>query len=754
MNNQIKDGLNNNGFNLQFMVSNIKYRNEETHYTIFEAKKLIFEDNNNIKQLDNYIVKGVFDTCDYGDYFKSVCEWEFDNKFGWQLKASSSVITLPSNVAGIKRFLKKFVRGVGDSTVNKLISAYGVDTLEKIKEGVENISCLSGIGTKKAIKIRASVLKHDAIEKLSVFLFSKGITNYNDILSIYEEFKENSIDVIKANPYVICDKVSVSKLPIADTIALNSGMGINSVTRLTKIILAYLNYRSYACGDFYSPMNVIKASIFDFMKKNGLAYASFDESAFNEAFKVLCDCKNIVVDDFDNEKNVYLYNLHSTEIELADIVRSMCQEKKFNLSDKELNQFFDKFCQDNGFTADEKQKLAVKYAYEYQFLVITGGAGAGKTHTVNSIIKFLEHKNKNVNIVLTAPTGRASRRMSEVTNRHAQTIHKLLGLRSEADFNSNYNIELNADYIICDECSMIDAHLFLKLLRVAKDNNISLILVGDKSQLAPVGVGLVFKDLVESGVVPTVILDKLFRQAQESQINLNARKVLNGVKSDDKDGLTFDINKQDFFFFPAKNPMDIRRLILASIDKLISLGTSLSDIVVLSSLKKTTLGVVEINKMMQAHYNPPSSTKEEVKGNTYTFREGDKVMQIKNNYDLNVFNGDIGVVKKIDNDEEIIIVSYDYHDEDVLYEFSMLDELSLSYSMTVHKAQGSEFPVVLMPMDNLLVNLSRNILYTSITRAKKRFVMVGNSEHLYKAIDSFGTMDRYTKLKERLISKD
>ena len=421
-----------------------------------------------------------------------------------------------------------------------------------------------------------------------------------------------------------------------------------------------------------------------------------------------------------------------------------------------LQVFLDHLEDTTGMHLDNAQQDAVRYAYEYLFSIITGGPGTGKTQTLNTIIQYLKHTDKDCRITLAAPTGRAAQRMKEATNHEAYTIHRLLGICNAEHINTlEVDTELDTDYLICDEASMIDAPLFNKLLNVVVASNVALILVGDKDQLPPVGPGMVFKELIESGVVPTTRLETLYRQAKESQIYSNAKKILNGIDYAGAGGLEFDIAKQDFFFLPGKNPEDIHRLLLKSIDSLLNLGTKPEDIMVLSSMRKSTVGVIYLNELLQQHLNPKTDEKSEMRNGTYLLREGDRVMQTKNNYDLAVFNGDIGIIENIDNDEDEVIVSFEDDSEItgkryVIYERTFISELELAYSITVHKSQGGEYPCVLMPFHPLLVNLSRSVLYTAVTRAKNRYVAIGDSRSFYEAINKTDNMCRYTLIQKRI----
>ena len=759
--------MSNNNFTVQYVVGDIIFLSEENDFVIFKAKNIVFQDGFE-KELTDYIVKGTFKNISKGDSFKSSCEWVLDQKYGWQLKSLEHFLLLPSNVRGIKRFLKKFIKGIGKVTTDKIVKAYGVSSLDKIKEDISYLTNLDGVGIKKAESIRNQVLKYAGIEELSIFLYQHNITNFNDIVQIYEASEDNALDKIKANPYCICDMLSISKLPIADTIALNSGVSVDSAFRISKIILYYLTKISYSSGHMYEIRDVLKSKIISFLDKEklGITTDGITDESISEAFDILTKTEQIKIEkmqfqntdskhSYEDKELIYLTSLYTIEVGINKMTKALIENKNTSDNNFDYDLFFSKYNRETGIIADKIQESAVINALEYRFSILTGGPGTGKTQTVKEIISALYHRNKKVNIALCSPTGRAAKRMNELTGQEASTIHRLLNLTpNENSYVGEADLS-DIDYIICDEASMIDAPLFYKLLSTVVKNDISLVLVGDKDQLPPVGPGLPFKDLVESGKVPITVLQNLFRQAKNSQINTNAKKILSGETRLGKNGIEFDKDKKDFFFFVTDNISRIQDIILKSIDNFISAGNNMDDIIVLSPMYKSPVGSHYINQIVQEHINPRCHTKNEITTSRYILREGDRVMQIKNNYDLNVFNGDIGKITKIDYEEEEIIVSFEDTSTDrhnTVYSFIQAEELELAYSITIHKAQGCEFPCVLMPLNPVLVNLSRNILYTSITRAKRTFVFIGDMESLKNGICKTENMNRNTMLKLRLAS--
>ena len=771
--------LNIKGFKVNYQVVRINYHNEENGYHILFVKNVKFENEENEKSnaVAN-IVKGYFTNVDIGDKFESICEWDYHNKYGYQLNANYSKVIYPSSTAGIKKFLMKTVKGIGKGTATKIVEKYGVKTLDVIRSGVEPLLEIKGIGRSKALNIHKCIKEHENIERVSIFLFQKGINNYNDILQIYEKLGEDTLDKIISNPYCLCDLISMSKFPIADKIALGSGFSENSEVRLKKIILYYIMNVSYTNGHLYVEKNTLYKTLNTFLSRNNLPKITATNEQLDNVLADLVISKNIYVENTDDNAYVFLYSLYNEELNTAQFIKEMCKVINCSINEEKIEKFFDYYTEKTGITAEKQQKKAVFYSLKYKFSLITGGAGTGKTQTINMIISAIEYFDKNAEVLLCSPTGRASKRMSELTGKEAFTIHRALGLTGDETMDTEV-ADISADYVICDEGSMVDTPLFYKLMEAVYKKKATFIIVGDKDQLAPVGVGFPFKDLVDSKACPVTILNRLFRQAMESQINKNANLVLDGVKkSDNWSGLSCDIDKQDFFCFKSDNAKTSQKYITASIKKLLQCGTSFNDIVVLSSMRSSDIGTIALNKLIQETFNPKDINKKEFSNSTYIFREKDRVMQIKNDYHIEwrcensifksgvlegmgVFNGDIGYIDSINEEDETVSIIYDDYvfvngktvhiDKVVEYTFAQVkQDVILAYAITIHKAQGSEFPCVIMPVGVQLSNLSKNIFYTAITRAKKRFVLVGDEKSLYQGLIKTGNVLRNTRFKERL----
>lgn len=739
---------NNEYFTTEYTVDDIIYRNKENMFTIFTAKKVKIDDNYD-KNVDMYVIKGTFENIASNDSFSSVCCWENNKTYGYQLNAKTSKVVVPSNENAICRFLTRFIKGVGKGTAELLVKTYGISTLDKIKEGPHNLTSISGIGLKKAEKIVKEVIKHDYIEQLSVYLFSKGVKNYSDVISIYEAFEDKALDMIMANPYILCEELGISWFSMSDTIALNSSIDKDSDIRFSKIVQYFIYNRAYRNGDLYVCFSTLLSSLLDFMKKVQILPTEVSQGRLQSVLAVMEQKQIVKQEPSATGVNVYLTKLYEDECCIADCVSLLCNTPSAHYDEADYITFFSDYEKETGITLGTQQKAAVINAAEHSFFLLTGGAGTGKTQTVNAIIRFLQKKNKNIEIAMIAPTGRAAKRMNELTNMPASTIHRFLNLRGD-DINAFAQSEVLSiyDYIICDECSMIDASLFAKLLKCACDNDIKVLLVGDKEQLLSVGPGMIFRDLISKEInLPSVRLTQLFRQSATSQIYTNATKILDGTVF--QKGLDLDVNKQDFFFLKTRDAVSTQKLIIQSIQRLIELGTDKADIIVLSSMRKTLLGVNTFNTLLQNLFNPASPSKKELTKGGCTFREGDRVMQEQNNYDLMVFNGDIGYIICINPSDETVLVEFDGETKE--YKFSDMNELTLAYAITVHKAQGSEFPCVILPCDYMLRNMSRNLIYTAITRAKSKFVAIGSIDAFLTSVKMTDNMNRNTNLCQKIV---
>lgn len=743
-------------FKVDFVCKDVIYTSLDENYMILSVKNVVFEEPFYSKDIKDLIVKGYFDSkTGRGTCLSGVCEWSFNDKYGWQLYCKSSIITLPSSKSGIVSFLTKFCKGVGSSLAKKIVEVYKEDTLNKIKESEDCLSCIKGIGKVKAQKIRTSVLEHSYVESLAKYLCDAGINDFNDISLIYKALGNNAIQVISENPYVLCDIIQ-NGLLIADRMVVALGIQTDPIERLSNILYYYIKTTT-SFGDMCIERDCLYGLFGAFLDKIGITDIPCDQKLLYEALSRLE--KQSKVRYYYAEGVAYIYDDKNYTLEdysAYELSKMILDKSLNNYNNDRLNKFFDDFEYTNALFLNNEQKKAVKNAVSNKFSIITGGAGVGKTVTITALISFLESQNKTY--VLAAPTGRAAKRITEVTGKEAFTLHRLLYIPKNMDDNDfDLVSEIDTDYILCDEASMIDAKMFEILVTCCVNNNISLVLIGDDNQLPPVGKGFVFKELVKLDNLITVThLTTLYRQEENSQINGNARKVLNGDNN-----LSFVLDNQDFYFLKTKHLEQTKQIICKSIESLTALGIPLDDITVLSPMSKGPLGCVELNKYIQNNL-PIEDRTVSFANKQYRFFINDRVMQTVNNYSLvgtnidtgehnfGVFNGDIGIIESIDLEENVFTVLYDNGSLGVYrvrYDIDdMADDIALAYALTVHKAQGCEFACVILPYDKMYTNVNRFMIYTSITRAKKRVIMIGEPDALYKGINNVTGSNKLTNL--------
>ena len=745
-------------FVVSYVVKTIIHRNQDTGFTIFSLKNLKSESENEIP--DSALVgKGTFEKIKEGDSFRSVASWDSTKDYGIQLKFSTSFPIAPSNIRGIKRFLCHFISGVGKKTSDDIVELYGLETLSLLKQDYHYAMAVPGIGERKAKKIYEEINAHSGLEDLSVYLFSYGITNYMAIVTIYEELGVDSLNIIKANPYALCNYLSPSYFSIADQISLKNKFEYNHINRIKNAAYCCIKTELYKKNDIYISFDRFKSCFLSWIHQNeAYAYQQIDGQVFIQALKLLSDEKKIVLTkNKDGLPVIYLSSLYHSESNCVTALSKMLLDKSDPISSEiKVTGFIDQFEKESSISLDPLQKEAVYNACKYKISIITGGPGTGKTGTINVLIHYFEKFDLVVGMA--APTGRAAKRMSEMCNRDAYTIHRLLALRHGESLGDIEELELDMDVLIVDEFSMVDIVLASHLFTVAQRKGIRLVIVGDYNQLPSVGPGLVLRDLIESNVIPCVQLVTLFRQAKESQIALNAHKIIDGIPCGVEGGLTFDKKKKDFFFFKADNEIEYGEVLLRNIQFLIDSNINPNDITVLSPVRKGFAGVEYLNGLIRDLLNPPDETKTEIHYRNKIYRVGDRIMQERNNYEKErgkyegVFNGEIGIIKEINLAKETIIVSFQDTDISgglVSYKVNELNEISHAYCITVHKSQGSEFPITFIPALPF-PNFNRNLLYTAVTRAKKMTVLIGYDQALNHAISTVDTNSRLSELKPRL----
>ncbi|WP_455544331.1 SF1B family DNA helicase RecD2 [Intestinibacter sp.] len=725
---------------LEGMISDIVFKNEQNGYTI---AYLANED-------EEVTIVGCMPTLSVGESIEVEGKWVTHKTYGSQFEVTSFMPVTPSSLEGIYAYLSSgMIHGIGEKMASRIIKKFGVDTLDVIQNTPERLKEVEGIGAKKIKQITESYEENRELRNIIMQLSPYGITP-NYCLKIYKKYKDKAISVINKNPYKLAEDIRGIGFKVADDIAKKLGIDKYSRDRIFQGILYTLN-QSTSNGNTYLPLNVLVPQ--------AVKVLDVEAEHIKEGVIELAYTQNIHVEKDNNDINVYLIPYYMAE---NGVCKEMIRLSQVDFEDLKIDIEHEirMIEREDKIQLAQNQVMAVKEAIEQGVVIITGGPGTGKTTTINTIIKVFENNDQKV--VLAAPTGRAAKRMSETSNKEAKTIHRLLemgfGMDSdELTFMKNEEDPIDADVVILDEVSMVDIVLMYSLLRAIKSGT-RLLIVGDSDQLPSVGAGNVLKDLIDSEVINTVRLNEIFRQARESMIVVNAHKINKG------EPLKLNVKGKDFFFIKKEGDdilTEITGLVSERLPKFYGVD-KLKDIQVLSPMRKGTLGVNNLNVELQKSLNPPAKFKTEEAFAKRTFRVGDKVMQIKNNYTRKwksedgsnsghgIYNGDIGYIYYIDKEKKEIFVIFDSM-KIVTYKYDELDELDHSFCTTIHKSQGSEFPIVVIPMTWAPpMLLSRNLLYTAVTRAKKQVVLVGDVKYLEFMIKNNRSRDRYSNLAVKL----
>lgn len=727
---------------IQGVVEDIVFKNDENGYVVAHI----------IEKNTEHTIVGCIPFILEGQSLKIQGEWVTHPQFGKQLKVISCEEIIPDSKIGIERYLSSgVISGIGPVTAKKIVDKFGDKTLEILDNNIERLSEIEGIGSKKIELIYESYAKQREIRNIMVFLQTYGVTP-NQCVKIYNKYSSQSIKVVRENPYILTEDISGIGFKTADKIARSLGIGADSPFRIRSGI-SYIINEFCAMGNTYMPMDkLIKEAQDVLLVDREAVEKNIYESTLDQKIKI---------EVIDEENCIFTMSYYYCELNVTKKIISLATNKYENINidiDAEIEEF-EKL---NSIDFAESQKEAISGALENGIEVITGGPGTGKTTIINCITHIYEKA--ALKVFMAAPTGRAAKRMSEATGKEAKTIHRLLELGFGDDeqmtFLRGEETPLQCDVIIVDEASMIDIVLMSNLLK-AVGLGTRLIIVGDVDQLPSVGPGNVLRDIIESGAVKVVRLKDIFRQAKESMIIVNAHKINNGEMP------VLNKKNKDFYFINNDGSESILNTIIELVDKRLpgfnKSWNSKTHIQVLSPMRKGVLGVSNLNLRIQNVLNPPDKDKKEIKFRDITFRVGDKVMQTKNNYTLKwerisgegekdgegVFNGDVGFIADIEDENKLAVVFDD--EKKAIYEQLNLDELDLAYAVTIHKSQGSEFPVVVMPAfmgASLLMN--RNLLYTAITRAKKLVVIVGNQKAIHFMINNNRSFERYSGLKWRI----
>lgn len=727
-------------------VTEIIYSNEDNGYTVCEIDS---------KTEGDFTATGYMPYINEGENIEMSGVWVTHPEYGEQFSVRNYKTILPSEKNAILQYLSSgIIPGVREATAKKIVEKFDDDVFNIILNYPEKLSEIKGITKDKAIKIGDEFQKLQAMSGIVMFLQQFNIST-KIAANVHKIFGSNAVDKIKENPYILADEIDGVTFKTSDNIAHILGISKNSPKRICSFVKYTLSQTAYRQGHTYLPKELLIEHIV------GNLLVTEDEA--ENAISTLTSDKNLFIDTVNGKSACYLMSLLTAELYVARRICAISSaDQKHTMSPNDAQKIIDKISNEEGFLLAPKQNEAVLSSVLNGCIVITGGPGTGKTTTINMIIKLMQEL--KLKISLTAPTGKAAKRMSEVTGLDAKTIHRLLGVvRNENEmtpvFSKNEENPLSSDVIIVDEMSMLDINLMNSLLRAIKPGA-KLIMVGDSDQLPSVGPGNVLKDIIDSFMVPVIKLDHIFRQAKESLIVVNAHRINKGKSP------LFDSDNPDFFFLKRNDPILINATI-ADLYKNRLPSTynidPINSIQVLSPSRKGNLGVINLNNIIQKEINPPDYTKSEHTHGKTIFRTGDKVMQIKNNYDLEwirsngeegmgIFNGDIGIIKRITAVDKEMEIIFD-EDKTVIYSFSYLDELELAYAITVHKSQGNEFPYVIIPVFTFPPMLMfRNLLYTAITRAKQMVILVGNDYSVMNMINNNTKAKRYSGLKEKILT--
>ena len=718
---------------LQGQIERITYTNEENGYTI--AKLKVYGQRDLVTIVGNLMAPMP------GEIIKMRGEWANHPKYGEQFKIVHYKTTVPASVYGIEKYLGSgLIKGIGPVMAKRIVKKFGKETLDVIEENIESLDQVDGIGEKRIGMIKKAWDEQKEIREVMLFLQTHGVSS-GYATKIFKHYGDRSIQVVKENPYRLATDIFGIGFITADRIAEKLGFDKNSELRAEAGILYVLNQLSDD-GHVYYPYEPLIEKCQEILQ--------VDREVIIQALGVINLENRIVIEDlkgleiFDkNHRAVYLAKFHVSETSIANRMKTLINAPK-SIRKIDATKAIEWVQKQLSITLAEKQIEAIKCAAENKVMVITGGPGTGKTTIINAILKIFSKL--RVKIMLAAPTGRAAKRMSETTGYEAKTIHRMLEFSiQKGGFQKDDEHPLNCDLLIVDEASMIDTILMHHLLK-AIPPKATFILVGDVNQLPSVGAGNVLKDIITSGAVPVVELNEIFRQAKESLIIVNAHKINNGILP----SLKPSGPKDDFYFIEQEDPEEVLKIILELVKERVPRRFGfdpVDDIQVLTPMHRGTVGAGNLNMELQKALNPREDGV--IRGNR-TFRINDKVMQIKNNYDKEVFNGDIGRITRIDPENQEVTLSFD--GRDVPYDFTDLDEIVLAYAVSVHKSQGSEYPAVIIPiLTQHYVLLQRNLIYTGVTRGRKLVVMAGTKKALAIGVKNDKTEKRYTYLRYRLM---
>lgn len=723
-------------------VEHIIYRNADNGYTVL----------NLVSGEDEITCVGIFSAIAEGENIEAQGEYTEHPTYGQQFKVAGFEEKAPEDEEAIERYLGSgAIKGIGLAMAARIVRRFKEDTFRIIEEEPERLAEIKGISNRKAMEIASQVNEKRDLRQAMIFLQQYGIT-MNLAVKVYQAYGQDVYSIIRENPYRLADDIDGVGFRTADEIAARVGIRMDSDFRVRSGIL-YTLLQASGEGHTYLPETELTP------RASKLLNVTAEQ--VEKQYMDLAIERKIILKQMEDQTQIYAASFYYMEANTATMLKRL--NVSYDVSDAEIEQRIRGIEKKSGMTLDEHQVTAVKEAVRNGLLVITGGPGTGKTTTINTIIRYFELE--GLEIFLAAPTGRAAKRMSETTGFEARTVHRMLELNGGAEgsggFERDESNPLEADVIIVDEMSMVDISLMCSLLKAISVGT-RLILVGDVNQLPSVGPGSVLRDIIQSHACNVVMLTKIFRQASTSDIIVNAHKINHGEE------VILDNKSMDFFFLKRYDADVIINVVLQLIKQKLPkfVDATPYDIQVLTPMRKGLLGVERLNGILQRYMNPPADDKVEKEYGSTVFREGDKVMQTKNNYQLaweirtkfgltvdkglGIFNGDMGIVRQINDFAEQMIIEFD-EGRMVEYPYKLLDELELAYAITIHKSQGSEYPAVVIPLlGGPMMLMNRNLLYTAVTRARKCVTLVGNEVTFQQMIQNTSQQKRYSGLCDRL----
>lgn len=776
----------NDEFKVTIKVKEVVYSDSATFFRIIRANILESEALNGAKSLlkNEEVVHLTIPLLDKGDVLKTTVKVIRSDRYGYFLSVNGDYeITEPQNEKELEDFLVRKIKGCGKKTAKKLVDAYGMDVMTAVQNDDEAFTRI-GISKAQGNKLRENLAQHQSFDKLASFLYTMNLP-VSVAVSIYDKLGIDSLNQVQQNPYM-ATKFDYVTFRHADIIAHALKKDPLSPNRIQAGVLSLVESHMEQ-GDLCVAESDVYTELRPFMTKNG-NYQSYDNDRISDVLIKHTLDELSKLQSIKREKNqagetfIYLKKYNAIENRIVSTLKEVLTGFRPPIALKHDIEAVIKEMESGADLTEEDilvgkkapslaplQRQAVFMAIESPFSILTGGPGTGKTHTVNTIVQTLKRLNPKIKIALLAPTGKAAKRMSDMTKMPAMTIHRKLNL---SGFGSEFGIsEIEEDFLIVDEASMVDAELFSTLISHISENT-RVLMVGDVDQLPSIGPGLILKDLIQSQRIPITMLTEVFRQAQDSQIVMNAHKLIQGKKTVDEDGLSIDHDKGDMYFIKSVDTDHLRHLIIKSIERQIEgHNRDIADICVLSPMRVGGLGTILLNEEIQARLNPPAKHKQEIivnKDRRITYRMGDRVINLTNNLDKEVMNGETGFVSSIhevvrEDDKgqkfthmavEVTFPDAFEGDKVVEYTEGELDEIELAYAISIHKSQGSEFPVVITPVHQSQERmLSRNLIYTAWTRSKDVLVIVGDEKELDKGIERVDGRNRVSLLKEKLQSK-